>query len=417
MKSSPSRRSPAALCTVVVAMLAAGLLGIGCDAAFGQAAPLSGVSELVSMPVPDCDGVALGDIDDDGRVDLLVSSGSNGGVFWFEQGESPTDWQRHAIYSGATEIEGNDLSDFDGDGQLEAISLDQKGGEILFHRPLGDPRGDWETTAVQSERLYLQTSLATDLDDDGRPELVYTWEGAEPGAGGLHWLDFEGGATHDPDAWTDHTMVVHESAWWMVPRRIDASGDGTAREILYTARNIKGRNAGARPGLFWVAPGEDPSAQWERHTVDTTLAHPLHVDVGQFSSRGAPRDAIVGGFDTKQVHYYTGADSWRRHELDLSTLDGEPFNKIWNVKALPLPDRRCDAMLVIPSRPRGESAIVLYQPRNGQYQGQIVKRLAYSHPMEDRLVLHDLTGDEYPEIIVPDSGGDKLTIFRIEEAN
>lgn len=412
----PPRRFPGALRTIVVAMLAAGLLGIGRDAAFGQAASLSGVSELVSVPVSDCDGVALGDIDGDGRVDLLVSSGSNGEVFWFEQGESPTDWRRHAIYSGATEIEGNDLSDFDGDGQLEAISLDQKGGEILFHRPLGNPRGDWETTAIQSERLYLQTSLATDLDDDGRPELVYTWEGAEPGAGGVHWLDFEGDTTHDPDAWTDHTMVVHESAWWMVPRRIDVSGDGTAREILYTARNIKGRNAGARPGLFWIKPGEDPTAQWERHTVDTTLSHPLHVDVGQFSPSGAPRDAIVGGFDTRQAHYYTGADSWRRHELDLSTLDGEPFNKIWNVKALPLPDRRRDAMLVIPSR-SSESAIVLYQPRDGQYRGQIVKQLAYSHPMEDRLVLHDLTGDEYPEIIVPDSGGDKLTIFRVEGAN
>lgn len=398
-------------------MLAAGLFGVGSGGAFGQAAPLSGVSELASMPVSDCDGAALGDIDGDGRVDLLASSGSNGEVFWFEQGERPTDWRRHAIYSGATEIEGNDLADFDGDGRLEALSLDQKGGEILLHRPLGAPRGNWETTAVQLDRPYLQTSLATNLDDDGRPELVYTWEGGEPGAGGVHWLDFEGEAMHDSDAWTDHPMVVHESAWWMVPRRIDASGDGTAREILYTARNIKGRNAGARPGLFWIAPGEDPTAPWERHAVDTTLAHPLHVDVGQFSSRGASPDAIVGGFDTKQVHYYTGADSWRRRALDLSTLDGEPFNKVWNVKALPLPDRRRDAMLVIPSRPSGESAIVLYQPRDGQYRGQIVTRLAYSHPMEDRLVLHDLIGDGRPEIIVPDSGGDKLTIFRLEAAN
>lgn len=402
---------------VVPILLIVGLvLGVGRGAALGQTAPLSGVSELVSTPVPDCDGVAVGDINDDGRVDLLVSSGGNGGVFWFEQGESPTDWQRHAIYGAATEIEGNDLADFDGDGRLEAISLDQDAGEILLHRPLGDPRGDWETTAIESDRLYLQTSLSTDLDDDGHPELVYTWEGAEPGAGGVHWLDFEGDAMHDPNAWTDRTMIAHESAWWMVPRRIDVSGDGSAHEILYTARNMKGRNAGARPGLFWIEPGDNPTARWKRHIVDTTLAHPLHVDVGQFSSHGASRDAIVGGFDAKQVHYYTGADSWRRHGLDLPGFDGESLTQIWNVKALPLPGRRRDAMLVIFSRSAG-SAIALYQPRGGQYRGQVVKRLAYSHPMEDRLVLHDLTGDGYPEVLVPDSGGDKLTIFRIERAN
>lgn len=211
-------------------------------------------------------------------------------------------------------------------------------------------------------------------------------------------------------------MIVHESAWWMAPRRIDASGDGTAHEILYTARNIKNRNAGARPGLFWIEPGNAPTAHWKRHVVDATLAHPLHVDVGRFSSRGPSRDAIVGGFDAKQVHYYTWTDSWRRHGLDLPTLDGASLTDIWNVKALPLPNHRRDAMLVIFSRSTG-SAMALYQPQGGQYRGRIVKRLSYSHPMEDRLVLHDLTGDEYPELIVPDSGGDKLTIFQIERAH
>ncbi len=389
------------------------VLGLGPAPTHGQTAPITNVTEVASLSVPDSDGVAIGDIDGDGTVDLLTSSGAEGGVFWFEQGNGPTDWQRHTIYGDATEIEGNDLADLDGDGQLEALSLDQETGEILLHRPVDDPRGEWKTTAIQSGRLFLQASLATDVDGDDRPELVYTWEGTEAGAGGVHWLDYEGGPVHEVDSWTDHRMIVHESAWWLAPRRVDINEDGLAHEILYTARNLKNRNSGAKPGLFWIEPDKGPTSSWQRHAIDTTLTHPLHVDIGQFSADGSNRDLVVGGFETETLSYYTWADSWQRHDLEVPTLNGTPFNEIWNVKALPLPDKRRDAMLAVLSRSTG-SAMVLYQPRAGQYQPRVLKRMSYTHPMDDRLILRDLTGDGYPEMIVPDSGGGTLSIYRFE---
>lgn len=402
---------------VIRAILIIGLLvGAGGSAAFGQPGPITGVEELTAMLVPDCDGLAVGDLNGDGTVDLLTSSGAEGEVFWFEQKTGPTDWQRHSIYTEATEVEGNDLADFDGDGQLEAISLDQEAGEILLHRPVDDPRGTWKTAAIQSERGFVQASLATDVDGDERPELVYTWEGTEPGSGGVHWLDFKGGAVLDPDAWTDHTMVTHESAWWIAPHRIDANGDGRAREVIYTARNLQSRNAGARPGLFWAEPASGPAARWTRHAIDTSLTHPLHVDGGQFSAQGKSRDLIVGGFEIRQLHVYTWADSWRRHALDLPEVGGKTFNEIWNVKAIPIPERKRDAMLAVLSRP-GESAMVLFQHRKGQYRSQVVRRMSYTHPMDDRLILRDLTKDGRLELIVADSGGGELAIFRFEGAN
>lgn len=392
------------------------VLGLARGPALGQTAPITGMTELVSWPVADCDGLALGDIDGDGAVDLLTSSGAEGGVFWFEQGDTPTDWQRHQIYDDATEIEGNDLADVDGDGRPEAFSLDQETGEILLHRPVDDPDGDWATTAIQSDRLYLQASLPTDIDGDDRPELVYTWEGTEAGAGGVHWLDYEDGPVHESTSWSDHRMVVHESAWWLTPRRIDANDDGHAREIVYTGRNIKNRNPGAKPGLFWIEPGDDPATPWQRHAIDTTLTHPLHVDVGRFSSSGPHRDLVVGGFETETLSYYTWTPSWHRHDLDLPALGGPPFTEIWNVKALPLPRSQHDAMLAVLSRPSG-SAIVVYSPHDGQYQPRVLRKTSYTHPLDDRLILHDLTGDDYPEMIVPDSGGGTLSIYQFETSN
>lgn len=389
------------------------LIGIGCNAAFGQSVAITGVEELTSMQVDDCDGIAVGDINGDGAVDLLTSSGSEGEVFWFEQGADPTEWRRHKIYSGATEIEGNALADFNGDGQVEGISLDQKGNAILLHRPDGDPQGLWTTEVIQSGRAFVQESIVTDVDEDGRPELIYTWEGTAPNSGGVRWLDLEGEAVLDPDAWTDHAMVTHESAWWIPSQRLDVNEDGRASEIIYTARNLQNRNAGARPGLFWIEPGDAPTTDWHRHAIDTTLVHPLHVDVGRFSSGPERRDLIIGGFDTQQVHFYTWNASWDRHALELPEIDGKEFREIWNVKAIPVGEQRRDAMLVVVSQEAG-SAMVLFQYREGQYQSQVVRQMPYTHPMDDRLVLRDLTGNDRPELIVPDSGGNRLSIFRFE---
>lgn len=389
-----------------------------------QTTPITGISELVSMPVSDCDGVAIGDIDRDGSIDLLTSSGGNGTVLWFEQGEGPADWQRHRIYDDAAEVEGNELVDVDGNGRLEAFSLDQETGTILLHRPADDPQGNWDTVPIQSGRPFLQASLTTDLDEDGQPELVYTWEGTKAGTGGVHWLDYQEGSVQDPDSWTDHTMRVHESAWWLVPRPMDLNGDGAAREIIYTARNKENRNPGSTPGLFWIETGSNPAVQWHRHVIDTTLSHPLHVDAGHLSPEGTPPaqesedrggpDLVVGGFETETLSYYARSNSsWRRHDLDTPVLDGHSFGEIWNVKALPWPGHRQDAMLGVFSQ-SSKSAMVLYAPRDGQYQHQVLNQMSYTHPLDDRLVLRDLTGDDRPEMIVPDSGGGKLSIYQFE---
>lgn len=363
------------------------------------------IAEFHRLPCNDCDGFAMADLTGNGRVDLLMSNGKGGETFWYEQGDSPETWTRHTIHtidSPRREIEGNDLGDFNGDGRMEAVSLDQKNGVIYLHVQGDDPRGPWRTAAILEDRPLVQASLVTDIDGDGRSDLVFTWEGDAEGRGGVHWLRLHGDDPLDAEQWSEHLMVQHESAWWLAPRRVDLSGDGREVDIVFSARNIKSRNPGARPGVFWLRPPANVTEPWTRHTIDDSLAHPLHVDLGDFSGHGHGKDVVVGGFDTEHVQWYSFSDDWQRRSLPVPEIDGVQPNRVWNVKAARLGGRRDGILAPVCRGQRG--ALIFFEFTGDRHEANILRSIDYGHPMEDRIILHDIDGDGLEEAFLPDSG-------------
>ncbi len=387
-----------------------GLYTLAVVAGWAGGAPGEGfrvsIARQLGLECGDCDGVAIGDINRNGKADLLASNGKGGTTFWFEQGETPWQWTRHTIFTlpdRPREIEGNDLGDFNGDGRLEAVSFDQPNGKIYLHKAKADPRGEWQTVLLLADRPYVQASLATDVDGDGRDDLIYTWEGDGPGRGGVHWLKLTGTDVLDPAHWTEYVMVTHESAWWVPDRRVDLNGNGRATDLVFTARALRSRNAGAKPGLFWLEEPADVTGPWKRHTIDGNLAHPTHTDLGDFSGEGHGNDVVVGGPESKVVAWYQFSDGWRRHEIPLPEIaPGVQANHLWNVRAVPYGGPR-DAILT-PANRGNRGALLLFEFVDGAYRPNRLLPIDYGHPMDDRIVLWDLDGDGQAEAIIPDSG-------------
>ena len=379
------------------------------------------IVESVALPVRDADGIALGDLTGNGKIDILTSEGKHGTVIWFEQGNHWREWKKHHIYTigrERKEIEGNALGDLVSDGRLEALSLDQPNGDIYLHKHSGNPRGHWETAIIRSGRPLLQDVMINDVDGDGRQDIVYTWQGRNAGEGGVHWLKLTGDNPLDAAHWTDYVMATHESAWWLVPKRLDLSGNGEATDIVFTARDTERRNPASKPGLFWLEPNTDVSRPWKKHTIDTLLPHPKQVDAGDLSGRGHGKDLVVATI-SESIYWYEFSKNWKRHEITMPVIGGSRPNRIWNVTIMRLGGQREGIIAPVLNRSDRRGALLFFEFLDGRFEPTVLRNIDYGHPMDDRMVLHDVTGDGQAEIFVPDSGisVDLLHIIRLGRNN
>lgn len=379
--------------------------------------------------VYDCDGIDICDMDNDGKIDIVVcrSTGvpgeSTAGVQWYQQGDTPHSWTYHLIRDGGTKLEGILCGDFDDDGDVEVISLDQSSGIVRLYKHTGDPTSGWpQAIELMTGRPNLQDAQAIDIDNDGVVEIVYTWEGDAEGNGGVNWLDFDGVDVTDPDDWTDYVMIQHGGAWWLASsqydhtlagNRLDLSGDGNATDIIFSATNLTNRNPACVPGVYWLEePAGDITGLWTLHTIDNAVADFAHCDFGDFSGAGHGKDVICydreAGIDPR---WYEFNDSWTVHTL--AVPDDTP--KYFNMSRMPYQTNGRDDILFISGKQQGvesgNGAIYQYQWDGDSYEPTSLYVIDYIHPMDDRIIWYDLNGDGNDDAIIADSGDGSRLIW------
>lgn len=174
------------------------------------------------------EGVAFGDIDQDGWIDIVFANvGSPHMGFKNKEGhfDPEPDW----LAGGVEEFAGNSVAvgDVDGDGRPDAVFSQQRStsgysGNLLLYRGAG-PFLETEPAWTSANTNALMSAVSfQDVDGDGDLDLVAgAWWGSV-------WIYENRGGTLSPQpVWTsDTTSVIEEFAWW------DSSG-AASEEIVW----------------------------------------------------------------------------------------------------------------------------------------------------------------------------------------
>ena len=293
---------------ILLGIPSAALPGDGADAGARHAGGVS--TEVVVAPGPvwkrhtidatsrGADGVKLGDLNGDGRPDI-VTGWEEGGVVRVYLNPGPAhardEWPRVTVGRVAN-VEEAIFADLDGDGRLEVISgTEGKTRTVYRHRftpvrtgnnaELLDP-DNWRTEAfpATSGRQMWMQAAALDLDGQHGTDLLLASKSSDAA---ISWLR----APANPESLADWTLhPLRPAGWIMSLSPLDLDGDGDP-DILFTDRK------GPRRGAFWLEnPGPEQNrahAPWIEHPVGAAGREVMFADTGDVNGDGRIDVAIA----------------------------------------------------------------------------------------------------------------------------
>ena len=126
-------------------------------------------------------GGAVHDIDRDGDTDIVFGGDAASNKIWWWENPYPNyhpgaNWKRYEIKNtGQSKHHDQIFGDFDGDGQAELVSWNQRARALLLFEIPADPRvGPWPAAVIYTWASGEEHEglAAADLNRDGKPDIV-----------------------------------------------------------------------------------------------------------------------------------------------------------------------------------------------------------------------------------------------------
>lgn len=121
--------------------------------------------------------VAIGDMDNDGDPDVVLSAPRDSSVRWLENvNGDATQWQEHVIFYLGN-VQEKEVVDFDGDGDLDVLASywvdsDNRFGRSYIFENIDGNGTAWAFHEIKNFLNYRTYSRSGDINNDGRLDVV-----------------------------------------------------------------------------------------------------------------------------------------------------------------------------------------------------------------------------------------------------
>ncbi len=265
-------------------------------------------------------GGDVADVDGDGDIDLIFGQDASGNQMWWWENPYPDfskPWTRRWIKNGdANKHHDQTVADYDGDGDDELVSWNQRGKKLLLFEFPENPRtlDSWPSQTIFSwdseNELEGFPSLPVDVDLDGQVDIV----------GGGRWFKHKGGYDFESNLIDDTMRFTQCAAGQLIL--------GGRPEIVFSPGDMDGY-------IKWY---EWKGDQWIAHTLryihhghtceirDIDGDGYLDIFIGEMGQPGAADNAKIyiwygnGKGEFKETIAYQGQGI---HEGKLGDFDGD----------------------------------------------------------------------------------------------
>ena len=171
-------------------------------------------------------------------------------------------WERHTIDRSSRGADGVRLGDINGDGRPDIVTGWEEGGLVRVYLNPGPDAARKPWPAVTAGRVKSpEDAVFVDLDSDGMLDVVSSCEGRTRSIF-VHWAPKDRSRLLDPDAWQTHAFPAAEGKQlWMYALPLQV--DGTHGVDLVVG------SKGGGGSVSWLKSPEDPRdlAAWKLHRL------------------------------------------------------------------------------------------------------------------------------------------------------
>lgn len=338
-------------------------------------------------------GIAAADLNGDGHLDLTSADAlPHNRLYWFEN-DGKGNFKLHTIEKNYPErLERHAIGDVNADGKPDVVIIENKLGDVLWYKNSGHPTKDdsWERFTITKGTIPGAYDVAlADLNGDGHLDVaVSTWRLSNK----FVWFENPGNPEKN-QPWKMH-VIEENIAETRTIRVGDFNGDGKP-DLLGTARV-------ANQIVWYENPGK-AGQPWKKHIIDAKSSQPAHGHPVDMDGDGDLDVVMALGMisppeeqGTRQIVWYENVGKpgkgteWKKHII------GDNFNNAFEAIAA---DLNGDGHIDVAATAWGPKGRAVWFENPGDPRGQWKMHvLKENWPMANQIIVADFNGDKRPDI-------------------